>query len=41
MMNAYDIGELVCSFDTDRIPAAADKEAIAAAEKIALFFNGR
>ena len=41
MMNAYDIGELVCSFDTDRIPAATDKEAIEAAEKIALFFNGR
>ena len=40
MMNAYDIFPLVCSHNTDRLPALQDKAAAEGAAGIADFFNG-
>ena len=39
-LNAREIYPLVCSHDTDRLPAAEDKEAIRAVEALAGFLNG-
>lgn len=38
-MNAYDIFPVVYSHNTNRIPAAEDKEAVEGAKKISFFFN--
>ncbi|MCR5417225.1 MAG: flavodoxin family protein [Pseudobutyrivibrio sp.] len=39
-MNCTNIHEVVCSFNTDKVPASQDKKALEEVDEIAGFFNG-